>query len=581
MPLPKEQQLDGDRAFVRVNMRQDPALLDDGEVAFARNLRFDDGKAATRKGVRIMRWAQPAAPSPQPLSYGQVRAAAVYNEPIMGKEWLLVATNAKVWRSRPGQTGVEVQVPAGTGIPVGAQFIQTYNGMVLVGGRTFAPLYMTDLDEGFQPIPAIPPPKPGDAYVEPLPPCYSGIYTQSRFFGVDARPELDKVDSVWVSDFGGVTSVLQGSSAYQNFKINQGSADRLTSLFKLNDTTIIAAKTGSIHVVSGVYGDNLELANNARLDQITDEYGCSAPRSFVLVGQDAWFLADRRGVAGVRKTGLGLVQEVDIPRSRDIGPLIPRINWLAAKASVATAWGNYVYFAVPMDGADYNNAVLVYSILNQGWCGFDDGPAIDVLAWVKFTLGGEKRLGFVSSTGFICLYEDGRADEVGTVVEGADVIQRTEIQTELVTRAYGGRLAGVKQFGTLGGKMATLDPVYEVLLRHDGVNEEWARATVTKDRTRYYRPVGAAPYQADNANDDFLVPYRQDYSLYWPATGLIFKTKDSVIALELLQEFEESWDFRHRGQYLQAVLRSTRGHLSVGGLMVDYRFARDRRGGWA
>jgi hypothetical protein len=219
---------------------------------------------------------------------------------------------------------------------------------------------------------------------------------------------------------------------------------------------------------------------------------------------------------------------------------------------------------------------------------------MDVHAWVKFTYGGEKRLGFVSSSGFNCVYEDGRADEVGSVVEGVDAITRVEIQGELVTRGYGGRLPGVKQFGTLGGKVATLDPEYQVLLRHDGVNEEFLRATVTKDRTRYYRPVGAPLYDEDEwdatkpvgqqQKDEFLKPYREDYSLYWPIApdypvGLYWPP--SGVALELMQEVEESWDFRHRGQYLQAVLRSTRGHLSVGGLMVDYRFARGRRGAWA
>lgn len=591
MPLPRQIQFDGDRALLRVNMRQDPALLEDGEVSFARNLRFDDGRASTRRGVRVMRWSQPvvlvpdsqgAGLTPQPYSYGAVRAAAVFNEPIMGQEWLLVATSSTIYRSRPGQGAVELPLDLGQAseIPEGAQFVQTYNGMVLLGGRYFKPLYMDELHLGFKPVPDIPMAKPGDAYVEALPPCASGIYCQNRFFGVDARPELDKVDSVWVSDFGGVTSVLQGSSAYQNFKINQGSADRLTCLFKLTDTTIVAAKSRSIHVVSQVYGDNPALAQNARLDQVSNEYGCTAPRSFVLVGSDVWFLADRRGIAGLRKTNLGVVQEVDIPRSRDIEPLTARINWNAAHGAAAASWGNYVYFAVPLDGADYNNAILVYSILNQGWCGFDDGPAIDVLAWVKFTYGGEPRLAFVTHTGYVCLYEDGRIDEVGNSKVVGEVM-RNWISSDLIGRAYGGRVPGVKTFQTLVARVATLTPNYVVSLSRDGVKETTGRAQVIKFPLNYYRPVGAAPYNPTNINDDFNKPYRQDYTLYWPSAGLIFPTNQSSITLEQLQEVEESWHIRWQGQYVQPVFNSLRGHLSVRALTIAYRFARDARGTWA
>lgn len=554
----------GDGAFIGVDCRRDPGQLEDGLVAWAENERFSAGVAAPRKGIRKLSWGSQGylGDSPEVIRpYPQVIDSETFRDPITGGEWLIVATIHGLFRTRPGQHGVVLAMPPGTVIPEGSRLIQTYNGMVLLRGADLDPLYMADLDAGFSVLPS---PSSGK---QALPPSSHGIYFQNRLFTVDARDEVVYRDTIFVSDIGAVTSVLQGDAVINQFKINIGSADRLTGIFKFNDTTLIAAKQRSVYVVSNIYGDNASIAQNARLDEVTSEYGCRAPRSFVQVGRDVWFLAFRRGIASIQQTATNALQGVDVPVSRDIQPIIDRINWEHADNVVSAAWGNRVYIAVPLDDSQVNDTVLVYDTVNGRWAGIDRGPAIDgVVAWIKFTYGGEVRLGFISDDGYLNLYEDGFSDHVG---DEAGNITYQPVPWKLHTRGYGGREAGRKEFTGVRLAVSTWWPQFDVRACVEGAREQrTVRSGVTASRTRYTRPFNADPYDTTNAGDDFHAPHREDYSL---DPGVALDPGANGVSPDLHQETELSYYLRESGRWCQIQIEGSRGRCELLGVLVDNR----------
>lgn len=567
-PLDDAPQPDGDGAFLGVDALRDPAQLADGDVAYAENCRFDHGRAETRGGARIMTWGakrQVGDGVSTVRPFGTVVTAGAFKDPIAGFEWLVVVTTTGAWRTRAGNQATAIPIQSGQSVSSATDLIQTYNGLVLLRGRTEAPLYLKDLDEGFLTLPD--PAKETEA----IPPATRGIYVGNRLFVVDARTATRYVDSIWASDIGGVSSVLQGEDIYQSFKVNQGSSDRLVALCKFNDTTIVAAKERSIYVVSGVSGTNVQMASTARLDEVTSQYGCIAAGSFVRVGSDVWFLGHRRGICSLRQTETNALQGVDVPVSRPIQPLIDRIAWEYASGVVAAAHENRVYFAVPIDGSHSNNAVLVYSTLTQKWCGLDTGAALKIKQWVKFSYAGAIRLGYVSADGFVYLYEDGDMDHLG---DADGNITSASIPLNVVTRGYGGRTPGNKRALWAVLRLRTLWPSFQVSTRSDGVKEHRVRATVTKDRTKYHRPHGRADWDPTNINNDFLEPYRQDYAAIPPMAA----HASSGPAAGVHQEFHEVLRIQRKGQYIQVEINNTRGRLELAGVAIETQRGTARAG---
>lgn len=555
---------DGDAAFYGVDARLDPALLPTGKVAHAVNARFDEGRAATRKGIRIMPWGSEAQSGDGPSivrPYGSIRLAETYQDPYGGAEWQILVSADGAYRTNAGSRGVALLLPPGETTEAATDLIQTYNGMVMLRGPDEDPLYMPSLAEGWKTLPT------ADSGKEAIPPSTAGIYFQNRLCVIDGRLDPEHVDTVWVSDVGGVASVLQGPTVYQSFRINQGASDRLTALAKFNETTLICAKSRSIYAVADIYGDNSSLAQNARLQEITRQYGCLSPKSWVQVGSDLWFMGYRRGVCSIRQTETNALQGVDVPVSRDIQPIIDRINWESAGGIVAAAHDNRVFFAVPLDSSPINNAILVFSTLTQAWAGLDTGAAVKVADFVKYSYGGAVRLGFATTDGFLTLYEDGYSDHTG---DADGNVTYSPISTTIRTRGYLGSVPGLKRFRRLFSRVQTWDPSYTVALATDGAFEGVTETTVTKDRTRYVRPHDAAPWDDSNADDDWETPYREDYSAVAADLKVTDSGADGTVKWDQLQQAEEEWRVAGRsGHYLQVEFVSSQGRLEIAAITLD------------
>jgi hypothetical protein len=572
-PLDDAPVLDKDEGWNGVNLRLKPDQLPDGMGAAGINLRFEGGVAKPRGGARLLNWSNRSNYLGDPTkiqTYGRPRGGGVYSDPN-GVEWIITIAGESTltaWKCRPGNGSSEIPMPPAT--PASdVRLIQTWSGMVMLRGPGLTPLFLSDLREGWKEVPY--PEAQGAIQPSPVPASDFGVYWQNRLLVVDGRTEEPYADSLWVSDFGANVSVLQGPHEYwNNFRINPGSSDALTGAYPLNEQTLLVVKTGSVHAISGVAGTTTDIAQNAQLETLTLEYGCRSPGTLCQVGRDVWFLSHRRGVVSVALTAQGKAQGVDLPASRDIQPLIDSINWECAHRAVATYHNNRYYLAVPLYGATVNNAVLVYDSTNGAWSGYDNLSGSPVLEWIRFTWLGSQRLGFISTTGLVYLYEDGAYDQM---LDEDGVVQWTPVNTVFWSRGYGGREPGRKAFGRMRVCAETWNPYVRCQVNTDGQREaQVLRDAVTMDRTKYMK-AGMPAYDPENPNDDHAQPFRDDYSVVLPV-----EPNTSGVNWDATQIHSWTWPVRRRGGYVQIILQSVTGRTLWRGIEIEMSRAGVRYG---
>jgi len=127
-----------------------------------------------------------------------------------------------------------------------------------------------------------------------------------------------------------------------------------------------------------------------------------------------------------------------LPLSEPINSIISRINRNYAQNAVAAYYNNRYYIAVPLDGSVYNNALLVYNLLNQGWESVDtiDDPSWSIDYLHVSDTGGFSKLYVVGSSGSIHLI-DSRQDGVDrlSLYAGIDPVSYP-ISSYMKTRQY-------------------------------------------------------------------------------------------------------------------------------------------------
>ena len=506
------------------------------------------------------------------FKFGTAYGVGLYSDPN-SVEYLLVATSTGVYAAREGMLAFKLAGLVDAGGPV--TFVQAFNQVVMFRGELETPYLMKNLTAGFTAIVQVDNTEEfeendqGDG-TQVIPNASNAIYFQNRLLIPHTR------DLVSASDFLNITRYLPVLSS---FRINQGSADSLVALHKFDATTIVCFKESSVYMVRNVYGNLTDLV----LDEMTSGYGCASAKSIVSVGRDVWFLSDKRGVCSLGITESGAVQGVDQPISEPIQPLIDRINWHNADLSVSAYANNRFYIAVPLDsGLDpdlnkSNTAVLIFDFLNQFWTGYDDG--IYVKEWVQPVVWGRKRLCFLGYDGTINLYDDidlgGIKDET---TDAAGAVTNVAISDELVTRGYNLGTPDRKKWHAARVNVQTLASTFTASAQVDGVEEKTVISTVTTDRTKYDKPFYQADFVATNVNDDFNVPYRQDYSVSLGASDEIWLSKqvsgswtDSTVGInpDFHQESSHKLRLREEGRYTQVKIESSQGSTRLTSVLVD------------
>jgi hypothetical protein len=352
------------------------------------------------------------------------------------------------------------------------------------------------------------------------------------------------------------------SPATARLRINQGSDDAIVALAPWQDNTVIVFKTQSIESLSGIYGD----LSQATAPKLTGMFGLVGKRAWAPAGKDIWFLSEG-GVRSISATIQNELQATVEPISKDIQPLIDRINWSAAGGAVAESFGHKFYLAVPIDGASFNNAIVTFNFLTGKWGGHWEADFLDVHSFVKLDYAGRKRLfalqgnatSVTRARGAALLMEEGYYD----LVSGEEY----EISTEALTRGYNTGSMEDMRHCRLVLDLATSRPKLAVSALSDGANEE-DDLTVksTRDRTKF-DVWGKADYVASNVNDDFFDAFRQDYSMTLPAAG--FYLGRNGVSPDMLQRGQEPVRLRKKGAFVQIRVKNTQGRAELKGARVD------------
>jgi hypothetical protein len=150
------------------------------------------------------------------------------------------------------------------------------------------------------------------------------------------------------------------------------------------------------------------------------------------------------------------------------------------------------------------------------------------------------------------------------------------VEDELVTRGYACGTNDPKRFLVTSTQMSTWSPSIIVDAVYDGVHESRDIAEIQKDRTRYYQPFTAPPYDVENVNDDHSTPWRQDYSV--SLTGDQEIECNSGWDPNLEQKTTERVGTHGFGKYMQLRFRGSDGRSTIENVTVTGRPGTTRRG---
>lgn len=350
--------LDGDRVFVGVEMRMEASALAPGFVASARNCRFRRGKAETRPGIVKLKWTHHVGTTfpwiwpidwEQTLAFAEVFGAGRFND-TDGVEWIFIAGSraesaGRVWVTRPNNGLIEEVLPPGETISGPVSFTQAVDKLFLWRGPDQAPLVLEHpgTGAGFRAL------EESEAGLAKIPNGERGMFIPNRLVVPHGRDQLAVSDELDPEHY---------DAAFADFRISQGSSDRLVGVYAFGEDTFICAKEESIFVLRNLRVDEAGQFSGVTIDPVTTSWGFVAGKSVVQAGADLIGLS-QLGVMSIRQTEQNKLQSVDVPLSAPIQPLIDRINWQYASNACAAYWDSKLYLAVPLDDAEKETEQLV------------------------------------------------------------------------------------------------------------------------------------------------------------------------------------------------------------------------------
>jgi hypothetical protein len=373
-----------------------------------------------------------------------------------------------------------------------------------------------------------------------VPPGREGLYFQNRLLLLYGN------DYLAVSD---VLDPLHYSPILNEFKLNTGSNDRVVALYPFNMTTLLVFKERSVLAVENLYGD----LSSTRLTEITREFGCVSQASIAGTGSDVIFLS-QRGIISLRQTEFGISQSVVVPLSDQIQNIVDDIDQAFWSNACGTYFSNRYILSVPVEGGDgTNQRTLVYNFLNKAWEGYWEGSLLVPRFWCRVIVAGTDTLCWADESGLIHQF-----DPLGLVdADRTGVL--TQISTEVRFRGYTGEdNVDHKQWTDIQFELGNWNTRYSITAQFDGVNEFYTVATdQTKNRTAYYT-YGSGTYNTNNTGDNFLAPYREDYSVTTQ-----FRCGNNGWKAGLHQFFSHKARLRKHSASVQPLITTDQGSLDI------------------
>ena len=237
------------------------------------------------------------------------------------------------------------------------------------------------------------------------------------------------LDEVIISD---VLDTDTYDQIYSQYRFNAGTSDFVVGLHSFAEDKILVFNRNSIHIIA-----NTTDLKESTTQVLTDEVGCVARNSIKQVGNQVIFLSDN-GVYGTQFLDEYNLRGTETPLSAPISSTIERINRNAQEKSVAVYFDNRYYLAVPIDGSNQNNAVLIYNFLNKQWESVDTAENGSFFISNMFVVGkGTSRGVYVSNELGGIHRLDARSDNVDvTITQIGGTQQSKQIPASITSRQY-------------------------------------------------------------------------------------------------------------------------------------------------
>jgi hypothetical protein len=165
----------------------------------------------------------------------------------------------------------------------------------------------------------------------------------------------------------------------QTVTLDPQASDYITGQTLWQVQRIAVFRNGSTYVVETGPGLNVV---DWEINRVSGTIGCCCHGTIAQAGMEVYFLSETgRGVYQLSQLPTSEQYGVLNPISAPIKPYIERINWSAIQNARAQVWNDLYLLSVPLDGAAYNNYMLVYSISLATWQGtwcFEDANDNDI-----------------------------------------------------------------------------------------------------------------------------------------------------------------------------------------------------------
>ena len=360
----------GDARFIGLQMKAPREYLADGYYPRGENKRIMRG-VATRPGTRTPLFANLYS---APAGFC---GSGTYSNPNGAELGLLaVATKQVVYGIRDGTVPESIFVE--TAFASDVEFAQHFDKVLAHQSDPAQPLQYWDgliPEDGFVAVKAPDPSLTALGFLG-IPNCPYSVHFQDRaWFPVPEEP-----DTIAASD---INNPFLYDENFAKFRVNSGTSDAITGIYPFLTSNLIIGKTRSIDD-AGQYpwrpragirfcSGFAALRHRRREVVISSDVGIVARKSAILAGGQFMFLSDAGpgGIYQLTTDNHGNYIVDPTPISDPIEPLINRINWSYASKAIGAVDGRYAYWAVPIDNATYNNAVLVLNLSTGQWESLD------------------------------------------------------------------------------------------------------------------------------------------------------------------------------------------------------------------
>lgn len=545
---PPEPTLEGDSSFTALNMKLERSQLEPGTLSRAMNNRLRKGVAEPRKGVL-------PAVAFNVIALGALRGAGVYSNPNKD-EVLLVATAAnKVYALRDGTYPREIAVAAGFTFDGPVEFVQAHDKIFIFRGTEEPQLVWDGIAAaGFVKITKK---DPMDTSTKLIPPAVTAEPASDRLLIIDGANDVLATDIADYTSYDHIDEV---------FHVGREAGDPIVRVFHYAKALEVVFCRRSSYLLGNYTKDptlhTIELLNS--------QLGLAGRKAVTMAGADFLFLSEPGGIYRGTQSFENRQEVLMKPVSDPIQPLIDRINWRAASGAVAATLGEYVFFAVPIDGAVRNNALIVFNGATGVFEGYDTWPAPFAIDELQVTLfQGTRRLFAIDKTlGRIYVLNEGQSDFIWL---DAETMGRHEIRHLIETRGYatlGWNGSTLRDFRLVQVSVATWRPSLMITELTEKAGDERPRNInpITKSRTEYDR-FGVPDWDPSNANDDWATPGRQDYSIVTSEEGILPGTQG--LALLRKQNYVLRFSTKCRARYVSFRIENSQGSADVSGVLVE------------